>query len=246
MENIYTVLDIIPTSSADCTKKIRFSAVLGLMQDAAYEHARQLGAGYEVLIAQNRAFVLSRIQIKACSELPDWGERITLQTWPRGSDRLFCFRDFELSREGREPFLKATTSWLIIDTVARHPVRTQEYVSQITSREVCALEPDAPRRLNWNDATVPFDIRHARASDLDPNGHVNNTRYVDCITDAIAERHGVEARIDSLCINYLAEVRMSEAVKLGIAEEPDGEIVVQGETARHSFAARVRLAGSGI
>ena len=61
MENIYTVLDIIPTSSADCTKKIRFSAVLGLMQDAAYEHARQLGAGYEVLIAQHRAFVLSRI-----------------------------------------------------------------------------------------------------------------------------------------------------------------------------------------
>jgi medium-chain acyl-[acyl-carrier-protein] hydrolase len=242
MENsVYTTIDIIPTSAAGASRQIRFSALLGIMQDAAYAHAAQLGLSYNYLSERKKAFFLSRMQIKVCSRLPEWGERVVLQTWPRGLERLFAYRDFELSHEGREPFLKATTSWLMIDTEYRHPVRPQEYFVNITPRDVRLLEIEAPRRLGWEENVQPFDIRHARASDLDPNGHVNNTRYIDWITDAIAERHGLDAQIGELSINFLAEVRMSEEVRIGIAEEPTGEIAVQGETGKHSFAARARL-----
>jgi acyl-ACP thioesterase len=243
-ENIYTRIETVPSSAAGATTQMRFSAILCTMQDAAYEHARQLGVGYEFLIKQNRAFILSRMQLKVCSELPSWNERIVLQTWPRGLDRLFCYRDFEISREGREPFIKATTSWLMIDTVQRHPVRQQEYFTNVTIRDIHALDGDAPRKLSWDDKTQPFDIRRARASDLDPNGHVNNTRYVDWVTDAIAERHGIDAQISELCINFHAEIKLGEEVKLGIGEEPDGEVVLQGETDKKSFASRVRLVGN--
>lgn len=242
-ESVYTLMETVPSSAAGATTHIRFSAILCLMQDAAYEHAKRLGVGYDFLIAQNRAFVLSRLQLKVCSELPSWTERVVLQTWPRGLDRLYAYRDFEISREGREPFLKASTAWLMLDTQARHPVRQQEYFVNISPRDVRAMGDEAPRKLSWVDNTQPFDIRHARASDLDPNGHVNNTRYIDWVTDAIAERHGVDAKIDELCLNYHAEIRMGEEVKLGIAEEPDGEIVLQGETSHRSFASRVRLVG---
>ena len=242
MDNsIYTNLDIIPTSAVGASARIRFSAMLGLMQDAASTHAEQLGLGFGYLGERKLAFFLSRMQVKVCSKLPSWGERIVIQTWPRGVDKLYASRDFELSHEGKETFLKATTSWLLIDTEQRHPVRPQDYFVGITPREVRVLDDAAPRRLGWEDNTQPFDIRHARASDLDPNGHVNNTRYIDWVTDAIAERHGLESQISELSINFLAEVRMSEEVRLGIGEEPDGEIVVQGETNKHSFAARVRL-----
>ena len=240
MESVHTRLEVIPTSSAGSSTQIRFSAILCLMQDAAYEHAAALGVGYDFLTSIHRAFVLSRLQISVLSELPAWGERIVLQTWPSGVERLFANREFELSREGREPFLKATTSWLMIDTQTRHPVRPQEYFVNITPREVRVLGPEAPVKLGWDDSAVPFDIRHARASDLDPNGHVNNTRYVDWVTDAIAERHGLDAKIEALAINFLAEVRMGEEVRIAFAEHPEG-IAVQGETTKKSFAARVKL-----
>jgi acyl-ACP thioesterase len=241
---VYTRIETVPSSAAGATTQIRFSAILCMMQDAAYEHAKRLGVGYDFLIAQKRAFVLSRMQLKVTSELPSWNESVVIQTWPRGLDRLFAYRDFEISREGREPFLKASTAWLMIDTELRHPVRQQEFFVNITPRDVRVLADDAPRKLAWEENTQPFDIRHARASDLDPNGHVNNTRYIDWITDAIAERHGVDAQIDSMCINYHAEVLLGEAVKLGIGEEPDGEIVLQGEAGHRSFASRVRLVGN--
>lgn len=241
---VYTRIETVPSSAAGSTTHIRFSAILCMMQDAAYEHARQLGVGYDFLIGQKRAFVLSRMQLKVCSELPSWNERVVIQTWPRGLDRLFAMRDFELSREGREPFLKASTAWLMIDTEARHPVRQQEFFNHISLRDVHVLGIDAPRKLAWHDNTQPFDIRKARASDMDPNGHVNNTRYIDWVTDAIAERHGVDAKIDEMCINYHAEILLGEEAKLGLGEEPDGEIVLQGETAHRSFASRVRLVGN--
>ncbi|HNX05492.1 MAG TPA: thioesterase, partial [Opitutales bacterium] len=127
---------MIPTSSAGSSTQIRFSAILSLMQDAAYAHAAALGVGYDELMKIHRAFFLSRMEVSVLSTLPSWGERIVLQTWPSGVERLLAHREFELSREGREPFLRAATSWLMIDTEARRPIRPQEHFIHITPREV--------------------------------------------------------------------------------------------------------------
>lgn len=241
MDNLYTSMEAIPTSHTGIGARLRFSSMLCLMQDAASVHAERLGLGFDYLSGVKRAFILSRMQLKVCSELPVWGERVILQTWPRGVEKLFAYRDFELSREGREPFLKASSSWFLIDTEQRHPVRQQEYFVNITPRDVHALPPEAPLRMRWEENVTAFDIRRARANDLDLNGHVNNTRYVDWITDAIAERYGVETQIEELCINFLAEVRMGEEVRIGLSEGTNGNIVIQGETEKHSFVSHVRL-----
>jgi medium-chain acyl-[acyl-carrier-protein] hydrolase len=241
-DNIYITSDTITTSDVGPSLHVRFSAILCLMQDAASVHAEKLGLGFDYMSKLKRAFVLSRMQIKVCANLPSWGETIKLTTWPRGVEKLFAYRDFELARESGEPFMRATTSWLMLDTEIRHLARPEEYFINIVPRNVRVMDDEAPRRLGWESATQPFDTRRARASDLDPNGHVNNTRYIDWVTDAIAERHGLNTRIAELSINFLAEIRMSEAVKIGICEEPSGEIVIQGETDKHSFAARVTLA----
>jgi len=241
-ENIYVSTNTITTSEVGPSMQVRFSAILCIMQDAASIHAEKLGLGFDFLSSNKRAFVLSRMQIKVCSKLPSWDETIKLTTWPRGVERLFAYRDFELADASGKPFLQATTSWLMIDTLYRHPVRPQDYFTNVAPHEVRVMDAEAPRRLGWETSTQVFDTRRARASDLDPNGHVNNTRYIDWVTDAIAERQGLDAHIDEFSINFLAEIRMSEAVRIGVCELPSGEIVVQGETDKHSFAARVTLA----
>jgi len=242
MENVHYLTKTITTSEVGPSMRVRFSAVLCIMQDAASVHAEKLGLGFESLSKLKRAFMLYRMQIKVCSELPSWGESIKLATWPRGVEKLFAFRDFELMRESGEPFLRATTSWLMIDTEFRHPMRPQDFFTNVPARDVRVMDASAPQKLGWESDVPLFDTRRARASDLDPNGHVNHTRYIDWVTDAIAEKHGLDARIGDFSINFLAEVRMSEAVRIGMCELPSGEIVVQGETDKHSFAARVTLA----
>ncbi len=240
-EPVHTDIDIVPTWAAGFSTRIRFSAILCLMQDAAYAHAAELGVGYDKLAAMHRTFVLARMQLAVSGELPCWGEKMTLTTWPSALERLFFFREFELSCEGREPFLRASSSWLLIDTDTRHPARPDAHLADFDLRRTRPMGPDSPERLRWDDAATAFDKRRARASDMDPNGHVNNTRYVDWVTDAIAQRHGLDAKIASLSINFLAEVRMDEDVKISLGEGAEG-ITVQGETDKRSFTSRVRLA----
>lgn len=243
MDNIYTSISSVPTSFVGANGEIRLSSVLCLMQDAASVHASLLGLGFNELYPKNRTFILSRTELKVCGKLPHWGERITLQTWPRGLERLYAFRDYELSLEGQtQPFLKASTAWLLIDTVNRRPVRPQDMFVGITTRDIEALDADSPHKLGWDEALPAYETRKARASDLDLNAHVNNTRYIDWIGDCVAQTQGLDAAISELCINYMGEIHPGEDVRLAMGENEKGRICIQGEGAKRNFAAELKLA----
>ncbi len=243
MSNLYTTLDSVNTSSVGPGKRMRLSGVLQHMQDAATVHATELGLGFDVLGPMQRTFVLTRMQIRLLAPPPRHQEQFVLQTWPRPLERLQAYRDFELSNAGEDgkPFLVASSSWLVIDTVARRPVRPQEFFTGFSTRDVRVMENDAPRKLDWAEELPLFDVRTARHSDLDPNGHVNNTRYVDWVTDSIAERFGTGLDIAELTINFLGEVMMGEKVNIRLGGDVGSGVVIQGESSRKNFSALVKV-----
>jgi medium-chain acyl-[acyl-carrier-protein] hydrolase len=211
------------------------------MQDAASTHASLLGVGFSDLQVLNRTFILSRLQIKIDGPLPTWGEQIELKTWPRSLNRLFALRDFEIRSGEGSPFLKATTAWLLINTEQRRPVRPHDQLLKLTPRKVCALEENMPNKLTWESNTELQEIRSARASDLDPNAHVNNSRYIDWITDAIAQKYGLGAEISETCVNFLSEIQLNQQVSIGIKEHSSQIVTIQGGTDHRNFSAKVHL-----
>ena len=241
MENLLTSSHPIALSVVGPNTEIRLSALICLMQDVASNHASILGVGYEHLIPINRAFILSRFQIRIEYPLPTLGRSLELDTWPRMLDRLFAYRDFEIRDDSGRSFLKGSSAWLLIDIEKRRPARAHAQLLNLTPRKVCALDQDDPQKLAWENDTEILDTRQARASDLDPNSHVNNTRYIDWITDAIAQKYGSAVLITELCVNFLSEVRLGQQVNIGVKELEAGVAVVQGETDRRNFCARVRL-----
>jgi len=46
---------------------------------------------------------------------PEWGQNITVETWPKGIDRLFAFRDFRILNSDGTVIGAATSSWMILD-----------------------------------------------------------------------------------------------------------------------------------
>ena len=241
MENLLTSSHPVSLSTVGPNAEIRLSALICLMQDIASNHASILGVGYEDLLRINRAFILSRLQIRMDYPLPILESSLEIDTWPRLLDRLFAYRDFEIRNNDGRSFLKGTTAWLLIDTEKRRPARAHAELLSLTPRKVCVLDQDGPQKLTWENNTETLDTRQARASDLDPNSHVNNTRYIDWITDAIAQKYGSSAQITELCVNFLSEIKLGQQVDIGIKELEDGNVVVQGEADRRNFCARVRL-----
>ena len=78
--------------------KWKLSSLFLALQEVAARHAIHLGAGYDALQAQNLAWMLARFKIRF-DAFPNAGERVKIQTWPKGPQRIFFVRDFLILAE---------------------------------------------------------------------------------------------------------------------------------------------------
>ena len=189
----------------------RLPVFCGFMQEAAYSHAEHLGVGYTQLSRSDVSWVLSRMRIEV-ARLPKWGETIKLRTWPSGRDRLYYYRDFEITDEEGAPVLLASTAWFVIDLIQRERVvptwwRTQEYPfsPKVFDSKLARLKGRV------GEAGEALTVNHG---DLDQNGHVSNIRYVEWMLNGLPLEFHQAREIKSLDVNYLAEARHGQSVSI--------------------------------
>jgi len=244
MSKVHSQNSRISTADAGPNMQIRLSALLGLMQDAASRHASILGVGYEQLAPIHRTFVLSRLELVIEQPLPVWGQEIRLETWPRKLDRMLAYRDFKITISGcSSPFLKATSAWLLVDTQLRKPARPHEALLNIEKHSENVIHESSPERIQARDDLEVVGIRHAYPSDLDPNRHVNNTRYFDWITDAVYAWKQSDVNVQQLSIHFIREIQLGEEVLISIKQTGANEFQVQGSgNGNPRFAARLLTA----
>jgi acyl-ACP thioesterase len=198
--------------------KLNLHSLFDFFQDIASDHAVSLGFGRDDLMKQNHFWVLSRIYSEI-SIMPSWGETIILKTWPRGTDRLFALRDFEVRYPDGRTIALATSSWLIIDRDTKRIQRPDNIRSRLNSdpsverafpRNAMKLEPSG-----GNGRSTPhFGVR---VSDLDINLHTNNARYLKWITDSYDLDFMLNNVPLSAEINYLAESRFNDIISIMIS-----------------------------
>ena len=90
------------------------------MQESAWHHAENLGVGFSSLIKQNKAWVLSGLILRM-EKTPNWGETVTVHTWPSNKKRLAFLRDFDIINQKKEVIGMAATKWFVIDLDRRRP-----------------------------------------------------------------------------------------------------------------------------
>jgi len=198
---------------ADLTGQAKLSSICNYLQESAWRHANHLGFGFQDAQARNEVWVIIGLMLKVL-RYPGWGETIKVETWPKGIDRLFAFRDFRMMDKDGLVIGAATSSWMILDITTRRP-RPVEIVRDMlhlaTRQDI--LDKNPPH-LQPPHQPEKLYSRNVRFSELDFNGHVNNTRYIDWCMDAFpAEWHRVH-KVDTLTINYLSEVRGTDTIAL--------------------------------
>ena len=215
--------------------RLNLHSLFDYLQDIASDHAVQLGFGRDDLMKQNHFWVLSRIYAEI-SVWPSWGETISIKTWPRGTDRLFAIRDFEVRYPDGRSIARATSSWLIIDRDSKRIQRPDNNLSLLNfemagekafPRNAMKLEPSAEN--GW--CTSKF---HVTISDLDVNLHTNNARYLKWVTDSYDLDFILNNVPLSAEINYLAESLFNESIAITISEESNDSNVLNHSIMRTS------------
>ena len=222
----YTEKHTIPCYDTDAAWRLKPTSFMNMAQEAAGRHAVYLGFGYDDLIKTNTAWILSRVHVEFI-DTPKWREEITLNTWHKGLNRLFFLRDFVLTdNEGRER-VKATTSWLVLNLETRRLVRDPKLMEDGTICTENALETPADKVQMPKDVEPELVRKHPVTwSEIDPNGHVNNVKYVVWAIDAVTQEDIKEKPLKKLLVNYDAEVMPGDVVKISRVRQETEEGIV--------------------
>ncbi len=240
MDRIWTQKFKIMSFQIDRNNNLSMHALSGIFQEAAGEHARTLGFGYEEMTVKGWVWVLSRIKIKI-SRIPTWREEVNLRTWVVERGRMLSRRDFELLDKDGKRLVSAVTMWALLDLKAKRPVVLEKIDFGFPYRPEERVMEEEPGKL-----TVPAEARDSgtyrvKYSDIDMNGHMNNIHYVRIVVDSYPLDWLDTHIVREMEINYRAEARINDELLIRTHSEGDNFIhqVVNQEDGRTVAVVRI-------
>lgn len=161
--------------------KLSTSHLFWQIQEIAWQHAEILGLGYEKLRREGQFWVLSRLLVKI-NRRPVWGEKFVIETWPVGSDGFLAHRDIHFADLKGESLIKATTSWLILDSKSKRIIRFSNYENFPYHNERVFEDLAGKVKPPKNDEKLIFTP--TLFNEIDINQHFNTGRYLERIIDS--------------------------------------------------------------
>ena len=213
---IYRQVIEIPSYLCDVDDRLHVWAAVRLCQEVTEYHGNATGIGFNTLLTQNRAWVITRA-FYDIKRLPDAFERVQLKTWSRGNNGLLAFRDYTMTAENGENLLSGTSAWAMIDMTQRRVLRLNELIANYENHPDKATEYDVLPRLTIPKMAADDTVmrRTVGFAMLDHTQHVNNSEYIRLIFDYLYE-NGVfrSNRQFSLDLSYHMESRQGEELDL--------------------------------
>ena len=219
MEPIYQKTYTVTSAAIDRWGRLRPTEILRYAQEVAVEHSSRLDVGLETLEQHNLfwAIVRNKVQI---TRLPRENEVIRVETWPMPTTRIAYPRSTVAYDEAGKEIFRSLSLWVLMDRESRAMILPGK------------SGVDVQGLIRGNELTLPGSLlphrtdrhmtRTPRFSDLDTNGHVNNTRYMDWVCDLLPGDFHRDHPIREFTLCYHSEALENQALDLGweMAEGP--------------------------
>lgn len=221
----------IPFDMADMNGHIKLPDVILLSLQVSGMQSIELGVSDKAILENyNLVWIITDYDIEVI-RLPRFAEEITIETEALSYNRLFCYRRFTIYDEEGQDLIHMMATFVLMDR---------------DSRKVHAVEPEivAPyqsdfdkkliRRPKYANLEEPVSKDyHVRFYDLDMNGHVNNSKYLDWIFEVMGAdflTHYIPKKIN---LKYVKEVRPGRVITSSVERtglESKHEITSDGAT----------------
>ena len=234
----YSLTFKIASFDTDSADRIRLSAVLRYQQEAGEQHLGPAGLGWRDLSSHGIAFVASRWHT-TIHRLPTLEEEVTLTTWHRDRKGPRFFRCYEWRDAEGNLLIEGVMQFALVSVTDHRLLRGDEFMA-------LAPLPDAPRGVACADPgrfvlrdAIPAGNYEVRWSDIDRNGHMNNTRYADLMWDFLPSLWQGRNPVD-VELYFAGESRQGDLLSLAVSMDGENACCVAGDTDRgRTFTARV-------
>ena len=201
----------ITSVDVDSNLEIRLSNLFKHFQEVASNHVDTLKLGHRDLMNQNLLWVVIRMEV-VIYRTPSLDEEVLFTTHP-GETKSFIFpRYFEVYDKKGKLIIAVSSSWALIDKNTRKVVLKPESMVKIKG-EKDKNDLELPAKV-VGDATNLVEEKSVKYTEIDLNGHLNNTSYIEYILNTHDEAFYKSHRIKRININYDKEIRSGDKVSL--------------------------------
>jgi len=203
--------------------RCKASSLLYFAQEAAGGHCALLGLDWDTMAKRNLFWAVIRTHVRV-TKLPRLGQTVTVQTWPMPTTRTAYPRAVViLDRDGNE-LVQILSLWVLMDLSSRTMVLPGksgvDVPGLLTGSELAAPGSIVPRQQeSVTERTVTF-------SELDRNGHMNNTYYLDWADDLLNSAFHESHSVQEFTVCYLNEAREGDRIDLGYTLSDSGVLTV--------------------
>ena len=199
-------------SEMDHNLALKPFSLLNFLQDIASESAENLGFGYSFMSKQNLGWFLIKYRMEF-NDYPIGVYDLTLKTRPRGYNRLFAYRDFEILK-GDNVLGKVFSMWSIVDVQARTTVPIASVIQDNENMQPYQkLESDLVfskiKPIQNVSLEKEFEVRY---NDIDVNGHANNGNYIIWALEPLSFEFKSNHKIKTMDMMYKKEAKFGEKV----------------------------------
>ena len=211
MEPIYQQDFEIRDICVDRYGRLKPSTILYFAQEVAGQHCTELALDYDTLARRRLFWAVTRHRVQV-TRLPMRGETVHIETWPMPTTRVAYPRSMvAYDTDGNERF-RSISLWVLMDLDTRNMILPGKS-GIVVSGTLRGTELALPNSL------VPKPMTNGRSrdvcfTDLDRNGHMNNTKYMDWIDDLLPSAFHEEHPVKEFTVCYHSEAREGQNLAL--------------------------------
>lgn len=211
MEPIYQQEFTVTDNGVDRYGRLKPSMILYYVQEVAGKHFDSISMDYDSLARKGMlwAIIRQRVQI---TRLPNRGETIRLETWPMPTTRVAYPRSVVAYDAWGNEVFRSISVWVLMDRNTRNmilPAKSGIAVAGTLRGNELAVPGALPAKLLRSRRSRPVCF-----TDLDRNGHMNNTRYLDWIDDLLPSEFHRDHAFREFTVCYLSETREGQELEL--------------------------------
>lgn len=231
---------VIETYLADRYDRLKISSLMRLFQEAGEKHITAEGSPSSLLCEKyNAAYVISRSSIKIHS-LPHGGDTVTVSTWCSGISGARLLRNYSLCGKDGTLLAEAKSEFTLIDLEKRKIIRPGNIPEIARAGYTSAPENGCPdvEKLCFSADDGTETERKIVYSDIDRNGHLNNTVYYDIMYDLLPEEYTAKLP-GHIAINFTGEAYIGETLTVKTAVSQDAARFCGTVGGRNCFCGRI-------
>ena len=206
----------------DHKKRLQAPELVRLMQEASMQHTIALKASVWDLEAEQVSWVLVKKELHF-ERFPEWGEEITVETYPSGLDRFLTFRDYIVKDSQSNIIATAATTWTLMHTAERRIVRIPERFSTLLTDIPDTLPRPFDKLITSESPVINTALFKIGYFHLDWNGHTNNVHFIRFLLESMPDELLFNHTLRSLKIQFKSEAMLHDQLEASVIHTENKE-----------------------